>query len=1284
MQAHERYLDKLRDAESETVTTAAEQFAILRSRQADMEQAIKFWTDKLAQEREGRETADDAVTRAMQRLDEGVKSWEAQMEKRMGAMVEQRATELARALRAAEDGALERDALQQQQLESNIDALSKKGLVDRRAQAERMLLIERALREEHNKRILAESALRRAQEKMAEEGKTIVKDERRAREAREKKLREQITAALGKLRTFARDMEESQERAYRGLENIVKMEIAARTSQGDKLGHAITEVGRKMRAEQKAAVAALGVRLEGLDSRIAVTVAAQRKLYARHATFECEVKRAVDAVVDGIWDMEGDAIDAMLDHEITRIEVEEDNIAQRDAMAAGLKAFGHEFYGGLGKMHDETQATFVELASTLQQMNEESRVEVRDARLGNACARARSKALARAGARCTRVLAAVRAANLCPRTQSSDWALLSQDDLRERMQDDIETLGVEIVRTKDELAVAYDALDTTKDEFAAVIANVEDSVKAEHRAREAADATLDVELRKALGDAAKSEATAREELQSAHAELLDGLRADVDSDAADLAAARLEATTDLAAMREEASLEFAQVRTELRGAVRRGDKGRGHLAAQISDVKVAAQLAADRTLETIEESARALKGLVADEAALREAADNELADWLRHEGEVRHAEAEAVEARVESGLESALDGVDGLVVDAMLDDEIVRVEAEFALEKATTKGSADLAAETAARKETTEAVAQAAAKSLKMTATELRGEIASEAKARAEVASAVAKVSAEAGASAAALTKAVETNFSDSVLAEEVLRLELSAEISEVVGAEAGARKAAVQALSADAAALTHALAEQTQHQLDFESKSSAALEEGLSTVKTSVQASVAERLDKYRRANEAMRAGLILQIEREAAGAAVSRTRVEGLLREQLQAEAQRAAIDNRELEAELRTSLKELSTRIDGRLSEEGNQIARLEAQLRAECAERVYGDTVVQNSVADSMDAVQDTMAADAADAALEQELLLCELRELVEHARDDAAYDVALARHTLSGALAARAAEASAGLEGAVLALEAEVASRERGDLAAAEHVRAIVSELSSAAEENAARAANAVADARTEAQEALAGETASRESAIGDVVERLEAARMSLAKDIRDEYAERVQANVRLSAEAADTVRTTRSAMDALAADLTLEVESARTEAAGELARLEGVLELGELARQKSEGAAKETHLKAVSTLREEAIAAVAEARQALEEARERSHTQLAEAIEKEHDARVAQLAEAIDKEQEERVANDAALRDEVLAQAKVRRASRNTPLMHVHSRRRRANGRGGEFVLRVC
>ena len=68
-------------------------------------------------------------------------------------------------------------------------------------------------------------------------------------------------------------------------------EIAARTSQGDKLGHAITEVGRKMRAEQKAAVAALGVRLEGLDSRIAVTVAAQRKLYARHATFECEVKR---------------------------------------------------------------------------------------------------------------------------------------------------------------------------------------------------------------------------------------------------------------------------------------------------------------------------------------------------------------------------------------------------------------------------------------------------------------------------------------------------------------------------------------------------------------------------------------------------------------------------------------------------------------------------------------------------------------------------------------------------------------------------------------------------------------------------------------------------------------------------------------------------------------------------------------------------------------------------------------------------------------------------------
>ena len=114
------------------------------------------------------------------------------------------------------------------------------------------------------------------------------------------------------------------------------------------------------------------------------------------------------------------------------------------------------------------------------------------------------------------------------------------------------------------------------------------------------------------------------------------------------------------------------------------------------------------------------------------------------------------------------------------------------------------------------------------------------------------------------------------------------------------------------------------------------------------------------------------------------------------------------------------------------------------------------------------------------------------------------------------------------------------------------------------------------------------------------------------------------------------------------------------------------------------GAAKETRLKAVSTLREEAIAAVAEARQALEEARERSHTQLAEANEMEHEARVAQLAEAIDKEQEERVANDAALRDEVLAQAKVRRASRDAPLMHVRSRLRRANSHGGDFVLRVC
>ncbi len=43
-----------------------------------------------------------------------------------------------------------------------------------------------------------------------------------------------------------------------------------------------------------------------------------------------------------------------------------------------------------------------------------------------------------------------------------------------------------------------------------------------------------------------------------------------------------------------------------------------------------------------------------------------------------------------------------------------------------------------------------------------------------------------------------------------------------------------------------------------------------------------------------------------------------------------------------------------------------------------------------------------------------------------------------------------------------------------------------------------------------------------------------------------------------------------------ASDLTLEVEGARAEAAGELARVEGTLESEMTARQKAEGAAKDT------------------------------------------------------------------------------------------------------------
>ena len=1262
LEAHGQYLDKLRDAESETVTTAAEQFAIIRSRQAEMENGIKFWTDKLAEERSGRETADEAVARAMQRMDEGVRSWEQQMEKRTQAMVEQRAAELARALRAAEDGALERDAVQAAQMEQNVDHISKKSLVDRRSQAERMLLVERALREEHNKRVLAEGALRKAQEKMAQEARAILKDERRTREAREKRLREQITAALGKLRTFARDMEESQERSHRGLEQVVKMEIAARVGQAEKMRKIIGEAATSGRAEQKATVAALGVRMEALDSRVSVAVAAQRKLYTRHATFESEVEDAVGAVFGGMRDMEGDVIDMMLDHEVTRIEMEDIDASTGDAISAGLQALGEDMFAGLGELHSETQLTFAELAGTLQSLNDERMME---------------------------------------------------DSLRARMHDDIETLGVQLVGVHDEMAVAADNLDTTKDEFASVIAGLEEGLRGEARAREAADATLDVVLRGVVGDAAKQAEAKRGELRAEHGALLESLRADADADAAELKVAR-----------EESAAEFECVRKDLRAAVRRGDKGRGFLASEIADTRAVAALATERLAEHVDAMQGDLREALESEAAQRAESDRELAAWLQDEGEVREAAAEALRGELHEAVEGATDGVDALVIDALLDGELHSLEAEFAAERASENAAADLKAERGAREaadlalrvEVTAARAGAASahaalgRDLEAAKDELRQRLSDESDALAEAAAAVdertAKVlgaargelSAAMEASHSTLKEAIESSIADGVLAEEALRVELAAEMDAAVGAECGARCAAVQALSADAAALGEALrkegaargdalvaaseawrteamrlndevaieraervagdealrtkvAETAQGEDDalaaavgkaraaardeaeairadierleadaalaeeamraeytfsldavdvrfddqgaaqhaFEERMASDLTDGLGRVKEKVDAGVAERLDKYRRSAEAMRAGLILQIEREGAGAAVARTRIESTLRERVADEAKRAAAGRAELGARLHGEIAELSAKLNSKDGDKGEAIAELHVRIDEEGAARKRGEAGLEEGARALAAEVEDAMAQNLADGLLEAEMAHAELYSEVASAREEArsglvASHKALAASVVSthkaladsmqvnhanlaGALEGKVTELEAGIGSVVAALESEVDARKTGDVAAAANVASIVGDLTAAIEEAEGRGEAAADSVSGRLNELDARLSAKVDDSLADV-QRALVEHEGAAADARQAHERQVDACVvRLeesvvpAAAAAGEARVAalRADWEASVADVALDVEAVRAELTGGIDGVEAAI-----------------------------------------------------------------------------------------------------------------------------
>ena len=222
------FVDKIKELGVENVNVTAENFVRVNSRIVDLETSLSVLSNKLGEEKGKREEAEKTTQLLVKEVESGVMAAEAKILRRTIALLESRSKELLRKCESTEAHAEDLDIAAKAIVADQWHVFSKKDALDKRTTIERLLMIEKAILEEHDGRIASEHILRNLVEKQNDDYINAVHKLRAGVEEREIRLRNQITEALAKTRTFVRDLEENVDRERHNLEEIVKVEIAAR------------------------------------------------------------------------------------------------------------------------------------------------------------------------------------------------------------------------------------------------------------------------------------------------------------------------------------------------------------------------------------------------------------------------------------------------------------------------------------------------------------------------------------------------------------------------------------------------------------------------------------------------------------------------------------------------------------------------------------------------------------------------------------------------------------------------------------------------------------------------------------------------------------------------------------------------------------------------------------------------------------------------------------------------------------------------------------------------
>uniref|UniRef100_A0A7R9V3G3 Uncharacterized protein n=1 Tax=Chlamydomonas euryale TaxID=1486919 RepID=A0A7R9V3G3_9CHLO len=309
LQSEEAGLNLLQADAQRAAAAEAEQLNSLRGQVMELQGLLNGMGQQLAGESHMRRADASSFDANMRQMEAQLQAAQDAAVQRTVHMIEAKAANLLRALRDADDAAADRDEDNRMAGELQLSTVARANASKERATIERLLVLEAALRDIAAGHSSAIQDMQSRIDKGVTELARVLDDARRNSDERESNLREQINAALSKVRAYARDMEESLEQERIRLEEVVKMEIRARISGSDKI---VADVKAELD----------GVRGELSSSKLALEQAS--------ATLRADV----DAIVEKLEGSVVAQLQAGIDSAARGVR---DEAAARDAALAGVQ-----------------------------------------------------------------------------------------------------------------------------------------------------------------------------------------------------------------------------------------------------------------------------------------------------------------------------------------------------------------------------------------------------------------------------------------------------------------------------------------------------------------------------------------------------------------------------------------------------------------------------------------------------------------------------------------------------------------------------------------------------------------------------------------------------------------------------------------------------------------------------------------------------------------------------------------------------------------------------------